>query len=187
MYVFLMYKIFIYNTSAQGSLQSGTLIQWRWINQHWSLWGRMCPRPWNEVHHMCKFTCHSALQHLSGPDPAGWDLAPDALRILCLGFYLWCLHMSQLALQRETQTAPAMQSRGQVSWHALCFHADMTVTLMYFGAAKLWHIDPISGFTCVIPRMPTWVNSCSLTPESQYFGLHRDLRIWFYSIVNRKF
>lgn len=27
-----------------------------------------------------------------------WDLAPDALRILCLGLYLWCLHVSQLAL-----------------------------------------------------------------------------------------
>lgn len=42
-------------------------------------------------------------------------------------------------------------------------------------------------FTRVIPRTPTWVNSCSMTPESQYFGLHRDLRIWFYSFVNRKF
>lgn len=118
-----------------------------------------------------------------------WDLAPGALRILCLGFYLWCLHVSQLALQRKAQTVPqrSLESRSpDMLLISVFIQTRLQLTLMYFGAAKPWHIDPISGFTRAIPRMPTWVSSCSMTPESQHFALHRDLRIWFYSIVNRK-
>lgn len=37
-----------------------------------------------------------------------WDLALDTPRILSLGFYLLCLRVSQLSVQRETQTISAV-------------------------------------------------------------------------------
>lgn len=65
---------------------------------------------------------------------AQWDLAPDTLRVLCLGFYPWCLHA------KAGPDSISSESRAPISWQAvnLCSHAVMTViSLRYFGAAKL--------------------------------------------------
>lgn len=125
---FLISKICIYNTSAQGSAQSGTLIRWHWINQHWSQ---------SECVPAFKIECIvcanlPAMVHCSPlPGLIQWEWAPDALRmpveVSALGVSTWASSLQP----RDTQTVPALEAGGQVSWHAPnpCFHADMAVTL----------------------------------------------------------